>query len=74
MYIMIGMPSKDIVSFTKNAESVPIPTTNTIRRVLRSLSPDNIRMATSFSTPDMYVECNNDTKHSKKKSNDVEIN
>ena len=51
MYTISGMPSNAIVSFTKNAESIPIPKTNTNNTELTSLALVNIRMAINFSTP-----------------------
>ena len=50
MYIIGGMPSNAIVSFTKNAESIPIPKTNINNSELRSLALINIRIAVNFST------------------------
>ena len=51
MYIIRGMPSNAIVSFTKNAESIPIPKTNINNSELTSLALVNIRIAINFSTP-----------------------
>ena len=51
MYITSGMPSNAIVSFTKNAESIPIPKTNINSSELTLLALANIRIAINFSTP-----------------------
>jgi hypothetical protein len=51
MYIIRGMPSNAIVSFTKKAESIPIPKTNINNSELTSLAIANIRIDINFSTP-----------------------
>ena len=53
MYIIRGIPSNAIVSFTKNAESIPIPKTNINNSDLTSLALVNIRIAINFSIPDL---------------------
>jgi len=53
MYTISGIPSKAIVSITKNAESIPIPPTNIISSESILFALDNIFIATSVRTPDL---------------------
>ena len=53
MYTMSGIPSNAIVSFTKNAESIPIPTINIMSNESRLFALASIFIATSLSTPDL---------------------
>jgi hypothetical protein len=65
--------SKAIVSFTKNAEIIPKPITNTRSIEFRSLPAlDNIFTATNLRTPDL-VKSRNYAEHSKKKYNHIKI-
>ena len=53
IYIAIGTPSIAMVSFTKNADSSPIPKTNNINSISGLFAFDNIFSETSASTPDL---------------------